>query len=72
MLAEIEPDFLIAWCHSQPDGAVGDPLIAQYGCSSYLIDCAAQHPAQRGLMVLAIECDRASYHSSAPGPQRTR
>ena len=52
--------------------AAGIPLIAQYGCSGYWIDFAAQHPARRGLMVLAIECDGASYHSSATARDRDR
>jgi very-short-patch-repair endonuclease len=52
--------------------AAGIPLIAQYGCSGYWIDYAAQHPARPGQMVLAIECDGASYHSSATARDRDR
>ncbi len=52
--------------------AAGIPLIAQYGCSGYWIDYAAQHPTKPGRMVLAIECDGASYHSSATARDRDR
>jgi very-short-patch-repair endonuclease len=50
----------------------GIPLIPQYGCSGYWIDFAAQHPTQPGQMVLAIECDGATYHSSATARDRDR
>jgi very-short-patch-repair endonuclease len=50
----------------------GIPLVAQYGCSGYWIDYAAQHPTKPGRMVLAIECDGASYHSSATARDRDR
>ena len=52
--------------------AAGIPLIPQYGCSGYWIDFAAQHPTRRGQMVLAIECDGATYHSSATARDRDR
>jgi very-short-patch-repair endonuclease len=51
---------------------VGIPLIPQYGCSGYWIDFAAQHPTRPGQMVLAIECDGATYHSSATARDRDR
>lgn len=50
----------------------GIPLIAQYGCSGFRIDYAAKHPTKPGQMVLAIECDGASYHSSATARDRDR
>lgn len=52
--------------------AAGIPLVAQYGCSGYWIDYAAQHPTRPGQMVLAIECDGVSYHSSATARDRDR
>lgn len=52
--------------------AAGIPLVAQFGCSGYWIDYAAQHPTKPGRMVLAIECDGASYHSSATARDRDR
>jgi very-short-patch-repair endonuclease len=52
--------------------AAGIPLVAQYGCSGYWIDYAAQHPNRPGQMVLAIECDGATYHSSATARDRDR
>lgn len=50
----------------------GIPLVAQYGSSGYRIDYAAKHPTQPGRMVLAIECDGASYHSSESARDRDR
>lgn len=50
----------------------GIPLVAQWGCSGYWIDYVAQHPAQPGRMVLAIECDGVTYHSSATARDRDR
>lgn len=50
----------------------GIPLTAQYGVSGYRIDFAAAHPTQPGRMVLAIEADGASYHSSATARDRDR
>jgi very-short-patch-repair endonuclease len=52
--------------------SAGIPLIAQYGASGYWIDFAAQHPTRPGQMVLAIECDGATYHSSATARDRDR
>lgn len=52
--------------------AAGIPLVAQFGCSGYWIDYAAQHPTKPGQMVLAIECDGATYHSSATARDRDR
>ncbi len=52
--------------------SAGVPLVAQYGCSGYWIDYAAQHPVRPGQMVLAIECDGASYHSSSTARDRDR
>lgn len=50
----------------------GIPLIAQWGCSGYWIDYAAQHPTKPGRFVLAIECDGVTYHSSATARDRDR
>ncbi|MHB1430554.1 MAG: AAA domain-containing protein [Streptosporangiaceae bacterium] len=52
--------------------SAGIPLIPQFGCSGYWIDFAAQHPVRRGQMVLAIECDGATYHSSQTARDRDR
>lgn len=52
--------------------AAGVPLVAQLGASGYWIDFAAQHPEQPGRMVLAIEADGATYHSSATARDRDR
>jgi very-short-patch-repair endonuclease len=52
--------------------AAGLPLTAQYGVAGYWIDFAAAHPHQAGRMVLAIETDGASYHSSPTARDRDR
>jgi very-short-patch-repair endonuclease len=44
----------------------------QFGASRYRIDLVAMHPEKPGRPVLAIECDGASYHSSATARDRDR
>jgi very-short-patch-repair endonuclease len=44
----------------------------QFGASRYRIDLVAVHPDKAGRPVLAIECDGASYHSSATARDRDR
>jgi hypothetical protein len=46
--------------------------VPQLGVCGYLIDFVVQHPRQPGRYVLAIECDGASYHSSATTRDRDR
>ena len=48
-----------------------DP-IPQYGASGYRIDFALPHPENDGRMVLAVEADGASYHSSQTARDRDR
>lgn len=48
------------------------PLVPQYGASGYRIDFAARHPTKPGRMVLAIECDGASYHAAPTARDRDR
>lgn len=50
----------------------GIPLVPQLGASQYRIDFAAQHPAQPGRFVLAIEADGAAYHSAPTARDRDR
>ena len=50
----------------------GIPLVPQFGVSGYWIDFAAAHPEHPGRMVLAIEADGASYHSSHTARDRDR
>ena len=52
--------------------ARGLKLIPQYGASGYYIDLAVQHPTEPGRMVLAIECDGATYHSAQSARDRDR
>ncbi|HET7509309.1 MAG TPA: AAA domain-containing protein [Solirubrobacterales bacterium] len=47
-------------------------LEPQFGSSGYRIDFAVKHPDRPGLMVLAIECDGASYHSAPTARDRDR
>ncbi len=50
----------------------GISLDPQHGCAGYRIDFAAKHPQKPGRMVLAIECDGATYHSSQSARDRDR
>ncbi len=52
--------------------AAGVPVIPQYGVAGYFVDFAAPHPTRTGEMVLAIEADGASYHSSGTVRDRDR
>ena len=52
--------------------AAGIPLVPQFGASGYWLDFVAAHPERPGEMVLAIECDGASYHSSPTARDRDR
>ena len=52
--------------------AKGIPLTPQYGVSGYRIDFACAHPNQHGRMVLAIETDGATYHSTPTARDRDR
>ncbi|HZY58998.1 MAG TPA: AAA domain-containing protein [Candidatus Binataceae bacterium] len=52
--------------------AKGIDLIPQYGVSRYRIDLVAKHPQRPGRLVLAIECDGASYHSAYTARDRDR
>ena len=44
----------------------------QVGCGGFRIDLALVHPTQKGRYVLGIECDGATYHSSATARDRDR
>jgi very-short-patch-repair endonuclease len=52
--------------------AAGIPVTAQYGVAGYYVDFAAAHPTRPAEMVLAIEADGASYHSSGTVRDRDR
>lgn len=52
--------------------ARGIKTLPQFGASRYRIDLVAMHPEKPGRPVLAIECDGASYHSSATARDRDR
>lgn len=50
----------------------GVSVIPQYGASRYRIDLVAIDPDDSDRPILAIECDGASYHSSATARERDR
>ena len=50
----------------------GLPVTPQYGVSGYRIDFVIAHTRRPGEMVLAVEADGASYHSSATARDRDR
>ena len=50
----------------------GIALLPQWGASRYRIDLVAQHPREPGRLVLAIECDGATYHSANSARDRDR
>jgi very-short-patch-repair endonuclease len=52
--------------------ARGMKLVPQIGCSQFRIDLGVCHPDQPGRFVMAIECDGATYHSSATARDRDR
>jgi len=52
--------------------AKGFDLDCQVGCSGYRIDLAVRDPRQPGRYLLGIECDGATYHSSATARDRDR
>ena len=52
--------------------ARGVKLLPQYGTSCYRLDMVAMHPRQEGRLVLAIECDGATYHAAPTARDRDR
>lgn len=50
----------------------GYKVVTQVGCSSYRIDMAVKHPKIKGVYVIGIECDGASYHSAKSTRERDR
>jgi very-short-patch-repair endonuclease len=52
--------------------AAGIPVTPQYGVAGYYIDFVAAHPTLPDELVLAIETDGATYHSSGTARDRDR
>lgn len=52
--------------------AAGVATVPQWGTSRYRIDLVARHPIRPGRVVLAIECDGATYHSAPTARDRDR
>ena len=51
---------------------LGFGVVPQVGCSSFRVDLGIVDPAHPGRFVLGVECDGASYHSSATARDRDR
>jgi very-short-patch-repair endonuclease len=50
----------------------GFGVVPQVGCSSFRVDLGVIDPSQPGKFILGVECDGASYHSSATARDRDR
>jgi very-short-patch-repair endonuclease len=50
----------------------GWPVVAQVGVSDYRIDLGIRHPDHGGLYLAGVECDGATYHSSATARDRDK
>ena len=50
----------------------GFAAVPQVGCSSFRVDLGVVDPSQPGRFLLGVECDGASYHSSATARDRDR
>jgi len=50
----------------------GFTVIPQVGCSSFRVDLGVVDPSNPGKFILGVECDGASYHSSATARDRDR
>ncbi len=51
---------------------MGYQVVLQVGCSGYRIDMGVLDPAEPGKFILGVECDGATYHSSATARDRDR
>ncbi len=51
---------------------LGTGILPQYGVGQFRIDLAVQHPTEPGRLILAVECDGASYHSTPTARMRDR
>ena len=67
---EPESDFEIAVGNMLKDR--GFEIVPQLGVSGFFIDIAVRNPDRRGEFLAAVECDGATYHSSASARDRDR
>jgi very-short-patch-repair endonuclease/DNA polymerase III delta prime subunit len=51
---------------------LGFGVVPQVGCSSFRVDLGVVDPSHPGTFILGVECDGASYHSSATARDRDR
>jgi len=52
--------------------SLGFTVVPQVGCSSFRVDLGVVDPSNPGRFILGVECDGASYHSSATARDRDR
>ena len=52
--------------------SLGFAVVPQVGCSSFRVDLGVIDPSNPGRFILGIECDGATYHSSATARDRDR
>jgi very-short-patch-repair endonuclease len=52
--------------------SLGWGVVPQVGCSSFRVDLGVIDPTRPGRFILGVECDGASYHSSATARDRDR
>ncbi|MEW6308619.1 MAG: DUF4011 domain-containing protein [Bacillota bacterium] len=52
--------------------SMGYEVATQVGCSGYRIDIGVLHPGSKSHFILGVECDGATYHSSATARDRDR
>ena len=52
--------------------SLGFGVVPQVGCSKFRVDLGVTDPGQPGRFILGVECDGASYHSSATARDRDR
>ena len=67
-----EPDSPFELDVMQEIKQLGYSVEPQVGVAGYFIDLAIRHPKKLGQYILAVECDGASYHSSAHARYRDR
>lgn len=67
-----EPDSQFEWEVMQTIERLGYAVEPQVGSQGFYIDLAVRDPEKPGRFVLAVECDGASYHSTAVARDRDR
>lgn len=71
-MSEREPDSPFEWEVMRAIQDLGYEVQPQVGSQGFFIDLAVRDPESPGRFLLAVECDGASYHSSAVARDRDR